>query len=69
MAFITPTRDDVRNYSNDLSLDLTSADAARTIMKHHLTLSNQEYRVSDDELIDLEDCIEYLIDSLLTESS
>jgi hypothetical protein len=69
MAFTTPTTDDVRNYSNDLSLDLTSPDAARILTEHHLKLSNQDYRVSDDDRNDLEDSIEYQIYTLLTESS
>ncbi|MDM7103518.1 c1 repressor inactivator [Klebsiella pneumoniae] len=69
MAFTTPTTDDVRNYSNDLSLDLTSPDAARILTEYHLKLSNQEYRVSDDDRSDLEESIEYQIYTILTESS
>ncbi|HHX8240203.1 TPA: c1 repressor inactivator [Enterobacter asburiae] len=52
-----------------MSLDLTSPDAARILTEYHLKLSNQEYRVSDDDRSDLEDSIEYQIYTILTESS
>ncbi|EAT0104148.1 TPA: c1 repressor inactivator [Salmonella enterica subsp. enterica serovar Havana] len=69
MAFIAPTVDDVKNYSNELSLDLTSPDAARAVTEHHLKLSNQEHRVTVDEVLDLIDSVDYLIYMILTESS
>ncbi|CAB5622433.1 c1 repressor inactivator [Salmonella enterica] len=69
MAFITPTIDDVKNYSNELSIDLTSPDAASAIVKHHLKLSNQEHRVTEDEVFDLIDSVEFLISIAFTESS
>ncbi|HIF8109701.1 TPA: c1 repressor inactivator [Escherichia coli] len=61
MAFIPPTIDDVRHCSNALSVDLTETDAARAIAEHYSKISNQEYRITQDDLDDLTDTIEYLM--------
>ncbi|EEW6712509.1 c1 repressor inactivator (plasmid) [Escherichia albertii] len=61
MAFIPPTIDDVRHCSNALSVDPTDTDAARAIAEHYSKISNQEYRITSDDLDDLTDTIEYLI--------
>ncbi|HAW1828404.1 TPA: c1 repressor inactivator [Escherichia coli] len=56
MAFIQPTIDDVRHCSNALSVD-----PARAIAEHYSKISNQEYRITQDDLDDLTDTIEYLM--------
>ena len=56
MAFIQPTIDDVRHCSNALSVD-----AARAIAEHYSKIFNQEYRITQDDLDDLTDTIEYLM--------
>ncbi|HDD8276395.1 TPA: c1 repressor inactivator [Escherichia coli] len=61
MAFIPPTIDDVRHCSNALSVDPTETDAARAIAEHYSKTSNQEYRITQDDLDDLTDTIEYLM--------
>ncbi|UEO23103.1 hypothetical protein K9U11_25960 (plasmid) [Escherichia coli] len=61
MAFIPPTIDDVRHCSNALSVDPAETDAARAIAEHYSKISNQEYRITQDDLDDLTDTIEYLI--------
>ncbi|ELF8281804.1 TPA: c1 repressor inactivator [Escherichia coli] len=61
MAFIPPTIDDVRHCSNALSVDSTETDAARAIAEHYSKISNQEYRITQDDLDDLTDTIEYLM--------
>ncbi|MCH6972325.1 c1 repressor inactivator [Escherichia coli] len=58
MAFIQPTIDDVRHCSNALSVDPAETDAARAIAEHYSKISNQEYRITQD---DLTDTIEYLM--------
>ena len=52
MAFIPPTIDDVRHCSNALSVDPAETDSK---------ISNQEYRITQDDLDDLTDTIEYLM--------
>ena len=59
MAFIQPTIDDVRHCSNALSVDPAETDAARAIAEHYSKISNQEYRITQDDLDDLTDTIEY----------
>ncbi|HBB9494807.1 TPA: c1 repressor inactivator [Escherichia coli] len=61
MAFIQPTIDDVRYCSNALSVDPAETDAARAIAEHYSKISNQEYRITQDDLNDLTDTIEYLM--------
>ncbi|HCH7812940.1 TPA: c1 repressor inactivator [Escherichia coli] len=61
MAFIPPTIDDVRHCSNALSVDPDETDAARAIAEHYSKISNQEYRITQDDLDDLTDTIEYLM--------
>lgn len=61
MAFIPPTIDDVRHCSNALSVDPTETDAAHAIAEHYSKISNQEYRITQDDLDDLTDTIEYLM--------
>ena len=61
MAFIPPTIDDVRHCSNALSVDPVETDAARAIAEHYSKISNQEYRITQDDLDDLTDTIEYLM--------
>ncbi|XJG74336.1 c1 repressor inactivator (plasmid) [Escherichia coli] len=61
MAFIPPTIDDVRHCSNALSVDPAETDAARAIAEHYSKISNQEYRITQDDLDDLTDTIEYLM--------
>ncbi|MCV5196000.1 c1 repressor inactivator [Escherichia coli] len=50
MAFIPPTIDDVRHCSNALSVDPAETDAARAIAEHYSKISNQEYRITQDDL-------------------
>ncbi|HGU5642218.1 TPA: c1 repressor inactivator [Escherichia coli] len=57
MAFIQPTIDDVRHCSNALSVDPAETDAARAIAEHY----SKEYRITQDDLDDLTDTIEYLM--------
>ena len=38
-----------------------ATDAARAIAEHYLKISNQEYRITQDDLDDLTDTIEYLM--------
>ena len=59
MAFIQPTIDDVRHCSN--AVDPAETDAARAIAEHYSKISNQEYRITQDDLDDLTDTIEYLM--------
>ncbi|HHW5409938.1 TPA: c1 repressor inactivator [Escherichia coli] len=61
MAFIQPTIGDVRHCSNALSVDPAETDAARAIAEHYSKISNQEYRITKDDLDDLTDTIEYLM--------
>ncbi|WP_097464121.1 c1 repressor inactivator [Escherichia coli] len=61
MAFIQPTIDDVRHCSNALYVDPAETDAARAIAEHYSKISNQEYRITQDDLDDLTDTIEYLM--------
>ncbi|MGV6037252.1 c1 repressor inactivator [Escherichia coli] len=61
MAFIQPTIDDIRHCSNALSVDPAETDAARAIAEHYSKISNQEYRITQDDLDDLTDTIEYLM--------
>ncbi|EFM4132289.1 TPA: c1 repressor inactivator [Escherichia coli] len=64
MAFIQPTIGDVRHCSNALSVDPAETDAARAIAEHYSKISNQEYRITQDDLDDLDDLtdtIEYLM--------
>ncbi len=51
MAFIQPTIDDVRHCSNALSVDPAETDAARAIAEHYSKISNQEYRITQDDLL------------------
>ncbi|STJ21254.1 c1 repressor inactivator [Escherichia coli] len=60
-GFIPPTIDDVRHCSNALSVDPAETDAARAIAEHYSKISNQEYRITQDDLDDLTDTIEYLM--------
>ncbi|EFD0495909.1 c1 repressor inactivator, partial [Escherichia coli] len=55
MTFIQPTIDDVRHCSNALSVDPAETDAARTIAEHYSKISNQDYRITQDDLDDLTD--------------
>ena len=55
------TIDDVRHCSNALSVDPAETDAARAIAEHYSKISNQEYRITQDDLDDLTDTIEYLM--------
>ena len=51
----------LRHCSNALSVDPAETDAARAIAEHYSKISNQEYRITQDDLDDLTDTIEYLM--------
>ncbi|HCO9269969.1 TPA: c1 repressor inactivator [Escherichia coli] len=63
MAFIPPTIEDIEYCSKVLSVSPSSTDAPRAIARQYAALSNQEYRISNDEFDDLTDTIEYLLNS------
>lgn len=69
MSFIPPTRDDILNYTKSMSLDLTSPLTPHAIVVKYLKDSNQEYRVSSDEVEDLIDSIEYDVALILSDPS
>ena len=61
MAFIQPTIGDVRHCSNALCVVPAESDDASAISEHYSKISNQEYRITQDDLDDLTDTIEYLM--------
>ncbi|MBS2141068.1 c1 repressor inactivator, partial [Escherichia coli] len=56
-----PNNGDCKHFLNRFFFDPAETRASRRIAEHYPKISNQEYRIPQDDLDDLTDTIEYLM--------